>query len=298
MLKVTGLTKKFGPKRGVIDESFTIEEGQIMGLIGQNGAGKTTTFRMILNLLQPDHGSVTWNGHHLSPADYNTVGFLPEERGLYTRMTIQEQVVYFAALRGQSAKVTKQKLPEWMEKFAVKGKVTDKIKDLSKGNQQKVQLIATLIHNPKLIILDEPFSGLDPVNAQLLEDSILEMKTNGASIIFSSHDMANVERVSDTLLMLRNGETVLNGTPQQIREQFGNTRIRLRSPLTFEVLQQFPGVTDVEKRGNAYYLTLADEAAGVQVFEAATAQGYIPEFSQEPPSLDEIFRIEVGADHE
>lgn len=298
MLKVSHLTKQFGQNRGVRDESFTINDGHIMGLIGQNGAGKTTTFRMILNLLPADSGSVSWNGHPLTPSDYDTVGFLPEERGLYTRMTIQEQVVYFAALRGQAAAITKQKLPEWMRRFDVKGNLTDKIKDLSKGNQQKVQLIATLIHEPKLIILDEPFSGLDPVNAQLLEDSILEMKQRGACIIFSSHDMANVERVSDTLLMLRNGEPVLQGTPVSIREQFGNTRVRLRSPLTQTQLTEFPGVTHVAVQGNAFYLTLANAEVGKQLFTAATADGYIPEFSQEPPTLDEIFRIEVGAEHE
>ncbi|GAB6093133.1 ABC transporter ATP-binding protein [Furfurilactobacillus curtus] len=295
MLKVSHLTKQFGQNRGVTDESFTIADGQIMGLIGQNGAGKTTTFRMILNLLPEDSGTVLWNGHPLTPADYNTVGFLPEERGLYTQMTIQEQVVYFAALRGQAAGITKQKLPQWMDRFNVKGNLTDKIKDLSKGNQQKVQLIATLIHEPKLIILDEPFSGLDPVNAQLLENSILQMKQQGASIIFSSHDMANVERVSDTLLMLRNGNTVLQGTPISIREQFGNTRLRLRSPLTKEQLATFPGVTHITSQGNALYLTLAEESVGKKIFTAATAQGYIPEFSQEPPTLDEIFRIEAGA---
>lgn len=297
MLTVANLTKRFGPKQGVGDESFTIQEGEIMGLIGQNGAGKTTTFRMILNLLPPDSGTVLWQGHPLTKDDYNTVGFLPEERGLYTRMSIQDQVVYFAALRGQKPAVTRKALPQWMARFNVKGKLTDKIKDLSKGNQQKVQLIATLIHQPKLIILDEPFSGLDPVNAQLLEDSIIEMKQNGASIIFSSHDMANVERISDHLLMLRNGETVLSGTPDEIRSQFGNTRVRLRSPLDKAALVAFPGVNDVQQRGNAYELTLDNEAVGHDLFKAATSKGYIPEFSQEPPSLDEIFRIEV-ANHE
>ncbi|HAT55739.1 MAG TPA: sodium ABC transporter ATP-binding protein [Lactobacillus sp.] len=298
MLSVSNLTKQFGPNQGVTDESFTIQDGEIMGLIGQNGAGKTTTFRMILNLLKPDNGTVLWRNHPLTSSDYNNVGFLPEERGLYTHMSIQEQVVYFAALRGQKPAITKQALPAWMDRFAVKGKLTDKIKDLSKGNQQKVQLIATLIHQPKLIILDEPFSGLDPVNAQLLEDSIVEMKRNGASIIFSSHDMANVERISDDLLMLRHGQTVLHGTPNGIREQFGNTRVRLRSSLSMKDLQTFPGVKSVVARSKGYDLTLADEEVGHILFKAATAHGYIPEFSQEPPSLDEIFRIEVGDRHE
>ncbi|MBU7564100.1 ABC transporter ATP-binding protein [Pediococcus ethanolidurans] len=298
MLQVKNLNKSFGQMKAVVDENFTVNDGEILGLIGQNGAGKTTTFRMILGLLKSDSGSVLWNGHPFTRKDTDTVGFLPEERGLYLKMTVEEQVVYFAELRGQKPAVTKQKLDDWMQRFAVKGKRTDKIKDLSKGNQQKVQLIATLIHEPKLVILDEPFSGLDPVNASLLEDGIERLKSQGSAIIFSSHDMGNVEKISDKLLMLRQGETVLNGVTNEIRESFGDTRIFIQSPLTTDELLAIDGVISVKKYQAGFELKLTNPEVGKTVFAAATKNGYIREFSQQPPTLDEIFRMKAGVSHE
>ena len=202
MLQVEHLEKSFGDYRAVADLSFEIQDGSIMGLIGQNGAGKTTTFRLILDFLKPDQGTVLWNGQPISAKEYNLIGYLPEERGLYPKVSIEEQLVFFAELRGKTRKEILPKIDEWMEKFQVKGKKTDKVKSLSKGNQQKVQLIATLIHEPKLVILDEPFSGLDPVNAELLKDGILQLKQQGSCVIFSSHNMDNVEKICDHLIML------------------------------------------------------------------------------------------------
>uniref|UniRef100_UPI00258D6C31 ABC transporter ATP-binding protein n=1 Tax=uncultured Enterococcus sp. TaxID=167972 RepID=UPI00258D6C31 len=208
MLKVTHLSKSFGSYKALDDMSFTIEDGKILGLIGQNGAGKTTTFRLILDFLSKGSGDVLWNGHVLSGKDYNTIGYLPEERGLYPKVTIENQLLFFASLRGKSKQEISPKIDEWMDKFQVKGKKTDKVKTLSKGNQQKVQLISTLIHEPKLVILDEPFSGLDPVNAELLKNGIIELKEKGSCVIFSSHNMDNVETVSYT--HLRAHETELH----------------------------------------------------------------------------------------
>ena len=208
MLEIKDLVKTFGTMTAVDHVSFTVKPGEIMGLIGQNGAGKTTTFRMILNFLTPDSGTISWNGQPLTAKDYDIIGYLPEERGLYPKMRVQDQIVYFARLRGMKTAEIKARIPEWLERFQVKGKATDKIKDLSKGNQQKVQVIATMIHMPKLVILDEPFSGLDPVNASLLMAGIEMLKDNGAAIIYSSHDMANVEAISDHLVMLKQGRMV------------------------------------------------------------------------------------------
>ncbi|WP_034995701.1 ABC transporter ATP-binding protein, partial [Liquorilactobacillus vini] len=165
MLQVNDLTKTFGQATAVDHESFQVKPGEILGLIGQNGAGKTTTFRMILNFLTPDSGQITWENQPLNRTDYDQIGYLPEERGLYPKMRVGEQLTYFARLHGMKLAEIRQQIPQWLKRFQVKGKLTDKVKDLSKGNQQKVQLIATLIHMPKLVILDEPFSGLDPVNA-------------------------------------------------------------------------------------------------------------------------------------
>jgi ABC-2 type transport system ATP-binding protein len=298
MLEVKQLSKRFGSMQAVRDESFTVNNGEIMGLIGQNGAGKTTTFRMILNFLKPDQGQVLLDGHALTAADYNSIGYLPEERGLYPKMKVEDQIVYFAQLHGMKARAALTQLDSWMKRFDVKGKRSDRVKDLSKGNQQKVQLIATLIHMPKLVILDEPFSGLDPVNASVLENGIRMMRNEGAAIIYSSHDMGNVEALSDHLIMLRSGSVVLNGTVDEIRDSFGRTKVYLESPLSRSDLEAIAGVRQVKDDGRRKIITLDDPAAGQTIFAAATANGYIQEFSQQAPTLDEIFRIKAGAQND
>lgn len=295
MLKVTALKKSFGSLQAVDDIGFKIESGQIMGLIGQNGSGKTTTFRIILKLLTQDEGTVRWNGQPFSKEFFNHVGYLPEERGLNPKMTVEHQILYFAQLRGKNKKEIEPLIDKWMEEFQVVGARKDKIKSLSKGNQQKVQLITTLIHEPDLIILDEPFSGLDPVNAELLENGIRKARDRGASIIFSSHNMNNVEELCDNMVMLKNGRQVLYGTIHEIRESFGRTRLFLESPLTRLELEQIPGVVHVEEvNSENYYVTLADAEVGRQIFDLATKEGYIPTFSQQPPTLEEIFKQIAG----
>ncbi|MFC6163653.1 ABC transporter ATP-binding protein [Lactiplantibacillus dongliensis] len=299
MLSVAHISKHFGSLHALNDVSFDVHDGEIMGLIGQNGAGKSTTFHSILNFLKFD-GAITWNGQPLSADDYNQIGYLPEERSLMSKLTITQQIVYLARLKNQPANVIKPKINDWMQRFAVKGQPTDKINKLSKGNQQKVQLICTLIHEPQLIILDEPFSGLDPVNADLLKQAIVAAKQRGAAIIFSSHDMSNVEEICDTLVMLRNGEVVLNGTVDGVRDQFGRTRLFLTTDWSAEQLSTLAGVDSVTAIGpNHYRLKLTNADAGPAIFDAVTKGHYIQEFSQQPPTLDEIFRTEAGGvDHE
>ncbi|HLQ40611.1 MAG TPA: ABC transporter ATP-binding protein [Tetragenococcus sp.] len=295
MLEVKNLVKTFGDYKAVDHLSFTIENGQILGLIGQNGAGKTTSFRLILDFLKANQGVVLWNGQPLGAKEYNTIGYLPEERGLYPKVSIQDQLIYFARLRGKSKKEIEPKIDEWLQRFQVKGKKTDKIKSLSKGNQQKVQLISTLIHEPKLVILDEPFSGLDPVNAELLKDSIIALKKKGSCVIFSSHNMDNVEKICDHLIMLRNGKSVLNGKVHDIRESFGRTKLFLEANLTKERIAAVTGVQKVIQTDKGTFdITLADPEIGKELFELATADGYIPMFSQQPPTLEEIFKIKAG----
>lgn len=211
------------------------------------------------------------------------------------KLTIEQQIVYLARLKNKSAKEIRPQIDEWLERFAVKGNKKDKIKDLSKGNQQKVQLICTLIHHPKLIILDEPFSGLDPVNADLLKQAIITAKEQGAAIIFSSHDMENVEEICDGLVMLRNGQVVLEGTVRDVRQSFGKTRILVTTDWTKEQLLALPHVLQVQRHEEKrYVLDLDDETAGPDIFEALTQGKYIEEFSQQPPTLDEIFRLKAG----
>jgi len=295
MLEVTNLRKEFGDVIAVDDLSFTIDRGEIMGLIGQNGSGKTTTFRLILNLLTQDKGTVFWDGDPVTSKLFNQIGYLPEERGLYPKVTIEDQLLYFAELRGRKRKDIQPKIDEWMDRFEVKGKKTDKVKSLSKGNQQKVQLITTMIHEPELIILDEPFSGLDPVNADLLEDGIKRARDNGASIIFSSHNMNNVEQLCNSLVMLKEGEQVLGGTVNEIRETFGRTRLFLESRMTKEDLNKFEGVKNIRKQDeNRFVVELENPEVGERIFSEATKDGYIPTFSQQPPSLEEIFKRTAG----
>jgi len=259
MLKIENINKNFDTLKALDDVSFDVADGQILGLIGQNGAGKSTTFHSILNFLNYQ-GTITWNGQPITEAVFNEIGYLPEERSLMPKLTVEQQIIYLARLKNKSAKEIKPLIDVWLQKFAVKGTKKDKIKDLSKGNQQKVQLICTLIHQPKLIILDEPFSGLDPVNSDLLKRAILTAKDEGAAIIFSSHDMENVEEICDKLVMLRNGQVVLNGTVREVRQSFGKTRILVTTDWSKEQLMNLPHVTAVDlHEEKSFSLTLDDE---------------------------------------
>ncbi|MGB2509641.1 ABC transporter ATP-binding protein [Leuconostoc suionicum] len=294
MIQLTNLNKAFGQNIAVSNMNMTLTEGKVMGLIGQNGAGKTTTFRMLLNFIKPTSGTITWNGQPITQNDKQRIGFLPEERGLYQKRTVEEQILYFAELHGMKRSDARIALKDWMKRLDVVGKVTDKVQSLSKGNAQKVQMIASLIFEPSLLILDEPFSGLDPVNTSLMMDEIIRLRDNGAMIIFSSHDMNNVTKISDDLTMLKRGKIVLQGPVQNIREQFGRTRVYVESPTSSAALKAIDGVASVTPHGVGYDLILAEEEAGHRVFDLVTKNGYIPAFSQQPPTLDDIFRQEVA----
>lgn len=299
MLEVKNLRKTFGELVAVDDLSFTIEDGEILGFIGQNGSGKTTTFRLILDFLMQDSGSVLWNGKPLSSDEYNIIGYLPEERGLYPKDSIETQLRFFGQLRGKTRKEIDEKIDYWMEKFEVKGKRTDKVKTLSKGNQQKVQLIATLIHEPKLVILDEPFSGLDPVNAELLKTAVAELREQKVCVVFSDHNMMNVEKMVDKMIMVKEGKKILDGTVDAVRQSFGRTKVFIEAPVSEEELVQLEGVKEVQvERNGTYELTLENEEAGKAVFDYVTQSGYIQMFSQQPPSLEEIFKMKAGDAHE
>ncbi|MBS4456669.1 ABC transporter ATP-binding protein [Tuanshanicoccus lijuaniae] len=301
MLEVKHLVKTFGTFVAVDDVSFTIEPGSILGIIGQNGSGKTTIFRMILDFLTPEKkGEVLWHQKPLTESVYDVVGYLPEERGLYEKMTIEEQIMYFAQLRGMTRAEIADKIDDWLVRFNVKGKRTDKIKSLSKGNQQKVQLIATLIHEPELVILDEPFSGLDPVNADFLKQGILALRDKGSCIIFSSHNMNNVEEICDKLVMIHHGKEVLYGGINEVRNQFGKTKLLIEAPdWTEERLAALAGVMSVRAHGDHQYtLQLQDESFGKEIFDVVVKGEYLPVFYQHAPSLEEIFKLKAGESNE
>lgn len=293
-LQITNVTKRFGDKLAVDDLSMTVKPGEVMGLIGQNGAGKTTSFRMILDFVQADQGSITWNGEKITQKTKQLIGFLPEERGLYQKMTVEDQIIYFAELHGMKRTDARIKVAEWMKRVEVVGKPTDKVQTLSKGNAQKVQFIATLIHEPKFLILDEPFTGLDPVNTEILRNEIKRSRDNGAAVIFSNHNMSDVELLSDHLLMLKDGKMILHGTVQAIRESYGRTRVYLEDSLPDSELLDISGVQSVTKQGTGRSIRLANAEVGHEIFKKVASKGYVQAFVQSPPSLEEIFRIEAA----
>lgn len=293
MIRISDLRKNYGKKQVLKGMSFEIPSGSIYGLVGKNGAGKTTLFHAILNFVIYS-GTITLDGKPLTTETNAQIGYLPEERSLMPKLTVFDQVRYLASLKGMSRKEVTEKLPLWMEKLAVKGKMTDKIKSLSKGNQQKIQLIITLIHEPDLIILDEPFSGLDPVNTALLKEIILAEKERGATIIFSDHVMTNVEELCDGLVMISDGQVALNGSIHAIRESFGRTRLFVSKDVPRERLENLPHVRSIsETKANTWRLVLDDEAAGPELFQLISGGHYLATFNQQAPTIDEIFKMKA-----
>lgn len=298
MLQVKNLNKSFGSKQVLFDINFKADNGKILGLIGKNGSGKTTLFHSILKFVKYQ-GKITIDNHSFSSRDYNSVGYLPEERSLMPKLTVLDQVSFLASLKGMKKDTVKHDLQDWMQKLEVKGRTTDKIKSLSKGNQQKIQLIATLIHQPNLIILDEPFSGLDPVNVEIIKNVILQEKRRGATIIFSDHDMSNVEELCDDVVMINNGHLVLNGMVNEVRNNFGLTRLFIRTDLGLAEVKKLPGVENVILQNNGIYkLWLAAANYGQEIFKILSHGEYLQTFDQEPPTLDEIFKLKAGENNE
>ena len=297
-LKIDKVRKSFGDKIAVDNLNMVVKPGEVMGLIGQNGAGKTTTFRMILNFISADQGKITWQDGPITQEIKQKIGFLPEERGLYQKMTVEDQILYFAELHGMKRADARIKLQDWMKRLEVVGKPTDKVQTLSKGNAQKIQFIATLIHEPEFLILDEPFTGLDPVNTELLRNEIKRSRDKGAAVIFSNHNMSDVELLSDHLLMLKGGQTILNGTVEAIRDSYGRTRIYLESDLPNEELSVITGVESIEKRGSGRSIKISEAEVGREIFQKVSKDGYVQAFVQSPPSLDEIFRMEAAENNQ
>ena len=297
-LKIDKVRKSFGDKIAVDNLNMVVKPGEVMGLICQNGAGKTTTFRMILNFISADQGKITWQDGPITQEIKQKIGFLPEERGLYQKMTVEDQILYFAELHGMKRADARIKLQDWMKRLEVVGKPTDKVQTLSKGNAQKIQFIATLIHEPEFLILDEPFTGLDPVNTELLRNEIKRSRDKGAAVIFSNHNMSDVELLSDHLLMLKGGQTILNGTVEAIRASYGRTRIYLESDLPNEELSVITGVESIEKRGSGRSIKISEAEVGREIFQKVAKDGYVQAFVQSPPSLDEIFRMEAAENNQ
>ena len=293
MLKVDNVVKFYGNNCAVNHLSFEVADGEIFGLLGSNGAGKTTTFRMIMGLLDSNEGDITLNGKHIDYSLTDKIGFVTEERSLLTKLTVKEQVIYYGRLKGMSEAKILKKLDEMLEKFHITEYKDRKIKELSKGNQQKIQFIAATINDPILLILDEPFTGLDPINVKQLKDAIYELKEKGCSIIFSSHQMEHIEEFCEKLVILVKGKTVISGYLKDIKKEYRKKNIFIRGNIDSKELENIKGVISVEKHNEEYVVKIEDESVTEKVFNKLR-DNKITKFVVEEATLNEIFISKVG----
>jgi ABC-2 type transport system ATP-binding protein len=296
-LLVERINKSFGEFQAITDLSMKVEEGALFGFLGANGAGKTTTMRMILDIFRPDSGQITWDGTPVSEVERRRWGYLPEERGLYPQMEVEDQLLFLARLNGLSKEDAVRGLEEWLERFQIKANRHKKIEELSKGNQQKVQFLAAILHNPDVLIMDEPFSGLDPVNASVLKEAVLEMHRRGKTIIFSTHQMEQVEELCEDIVIINKGQSVIQGSVKEIKRQFGRhvARLKLDNDSQALWLDDLAGVEVTERRQDYIEMHLQTDVNPNRIVEAALQHGgIISQFDLVEPSLTDIFIALVG----
>ncbi|WP_010093739.1 ABC transporter ATP-binding protein [Ornithinibacillus scapharcae] len=297
-LLLKNVTKRFGKHTAVNNLSLAIPENEMFGFLGGNGAGKTTTFRMILGLLDRSSGEITWNGEAIDYEKSNIIGYLPEERGLYPKLKVKEQIVYLARLRGMGKREAETELNKWLERFKVPEYLNQKVEELSKGNQQKIQFISAVIHKPKLLILDEPFSGLDPINVEMLKEAVIDLKNNGTSIVFSSHRMEHVEELCEHLCILQKGNPVVQGSLREIKRSFGKKNLVIHADMSLDFLKDFPGVVLYKQTSEGCVLQISSEEVSQEILTRIQGKGFIRKFDLVEPSLNDIFIEKVGAAYE
>lgn len=297
MLKLENVTKYYDDFLAVDNLSFDVKEGEIFGLLGVNGAGKTTTFRMILNLIEPTSGNITLDGKKIDYSVTDKIGFLTEERSLLTKLTVKEQCLYYGTLKGMEKEDILKKMKTLLEKFGVPEYENKKIKELSKGNQQKIQFITAIINEPKLLILDEPFSGLDPFNVELFKNEIVEMSKKGSIIIFSSHRMEHVELFCKKIVILLKGKNVLSGNIKDIKKKYRKKNVFVKGNVTKEELEKIKGVNEIIEHSDELELKIENEKVTPLIFKKIKDKE-ITKFVLEEPSLNEIFVAKVGESYE
>ena len=295
VLSVREVTKTFGQVRAVDRLSFTVARGAITGLLGRNGAGKTTTLRMINGIFLPDAGAIELLGAADAAAVRDRVGYLPEERGLYRKMRVFDQLLFLAEIKGRRPAAARARAEAWLKRFDLWDKRTGKLEELSKGNQQKVQLIGALLHDPEVVILDEPMSGLDPVNVVLVRTILKELKAEGRTILLSTHMMSEAEKLVDEIVLIHEGRAVLAGELEQVRASFGSNTVHLAFDGDGAFLAALPGVDSAQVDTNAAELRLAQGADAQAILTAALARVRVSRFEIAAPSLEEIFIDRVGA---
>ena len=284
---IRGVTKYFGDYAAVDDLTLTVPRGSVYGFIGPNGSGKTTTLRMTMNILFPDAGEIVVLGERTTAAARDRVSYLPEERGLYKKMTVREVLRYYGRLKSVPRAQLDGAIDAWLDRMQLADRAGLKIESLSKGQAQKVQFISAVVSEPELLILDEPFSGLDPVNAEALKDAVLQLRDRGTTIVFSTHDMATAERLCDRIFMIFRGKKVLDGTLAEIQEQYGADTIRVRTDGGRAALDGIPGVDKIVDQGNLQEVRVSGDP---QAFlRALVARTKVQQFEVARPSLHDIF---------
>lgn len=294
ILSLTNVIKRYHNHTAVNGVSFEVPESQLFGLLGPNGAGKTSLIRIITSITGADEGTILVEGQPLSPDHILKIGYMPEERGLYKKMKVGEQLLYLAQLKGLSRKEAVSKIKYWLEKFEIHDWLNKKIEELSKGMQQKIQFIATVMHEPKLIILDEPFSGLDPINTNLIKDEIQRLKNEGASIIFSTHRMEQVEEICEHIVLMNNGKVILNGRMNEVKESFKEHKYRIVFRNDTPLIESNQLFTVLEKEAQSFVIKINDNVEPNQALNNILSHGSeLISYSEILPSLNEIFIKQV-----
>ena len=297
-LRLDHVRKAFAGHVAVADLSLEVPRGSVFGLLGPNGAGKTTTLRMVMNILGPDSGSIEILGKPADHAARDRIGYMPEERGLYPRMVLEEQLVFLAEIKGCTRADAKRRLPGWLERLGLEAWAKRKINELSKGMQQKAQLVATLLHDPEILILDEPMSGLDPVATDLVRDLLLELSRQGKTLILSSHQMETVERVCDSIALINRGEKLLDGAVSEVKQRHGHNNLVLAFDGDGAFLAGLPGVKKLRDHGRYVEIQMQDGADPQAILKDASARLRLRRFVIVEPSLHDIFveRVTAHAD--
>ena len=286
-IELNNVSKTFGKHVAVDDLSLSVPKGSVYGFIGPNGSGKTTTLRMIMNILHPDSGNILVFGESLKTSSNDNIGYMPEERGLYKRMKVRELLIFLGSLKSENN--FKEKVDKWLERLELTDWANKKVETLSKGMSQKVQFISTVVSQPELVILDEPFTGLDPVNTEVIKDAILEIQDQGTTVIFSTHDMSMAEKMCDFIFMIFKGKKMLDGTLTSIQDEYGSDTIRVRTGNGAEHLKNLPGVEKINDYGQIQELRVAQDADPHLICKEILERTRIQSFDIVKPSLHDIF---------
>jgi len=298
VLEIQGITKQFGDFKAVDNIDFSIDEGKIFGLLGPNGAGKTTTIRMIMNIIAPDDGQILILGNQNEGIAIDNIGYLPEERGMYRKMKVKDVLLFLSALRSMDKKSATEQIDFWLDKVGLAEWKNKKVEELSKGMQQKIQFIGTVIHKPKLLILDEPFGGLDPINQNLIKDLMLELRDMGTTIIFSTHVMESAEKLCDEIFLINKGKKVLYGNLNDIKHSFGLQNIVIKYDGNGDFLKLSRNIKKCNNYGNTAEIQLEKDADAQELLREAMKESKIQKFEIVEPSLHEIFIESVSENNE